>query len=189
MYHISKDSRAERSARQIVKGLDECLKQKSFANITVSEIQRAAGVSRSTFYRLFDNPADILSLLCDTVIAEGARRLEHLESFDGKSILLIQIELWRKHRKVLEIIVNSGRLDLIYQSNMKYHQKYRQILMEHYGLDQSEEKYQRTIMTAIEATILRLILDEDESATSQEIQEKIFGSLRRMFEFFIGSEM
>lgn len=188
MYHISKDARSERSARLIIKGLDSCLQRKRFADLSVSDIQRASGVSRSTFYRLFDNPVDILTMLCDSVISEGVKKLEQLESYNGSSILLIQIELWRKHRSVLEMVVKSERPDLIYQSNMKYHQKFRQSVMDFYGLSQTEEKYQRIIMSAIQAAGLKLLLEEDDSVSSHEIRDKISDALARMYDFFIRPE-
>lgn len=51
------DKRSTASARELVRGLMECLKEKPMNAITVSDIHRATGVSRATFYRLFDTPA------------------------------------------------------------------------------------------------------------------------------------
>lgn len=66
MYHIPKDRRALRSASCLFQGLKLRLKSKAFKEITVSDLQKASGVSRSTFYRLFDNPADILEWKLDS---------------------------------------------------------------------------------------------------------------------------
>ena len=62
MYHISKDKRALQSSELIYNGLLECIKKKPFDQISVSDLQKASGVARSTFYRAFDH-SDILELL------------------------------------------------------------------------------------------------------------------------------
>lgn len=51
MYHIKEDKRAKASVELICDGLKRCLKEKSFESVTISDIQRVSGVSRSTFYR------------------------------------------------------------------------------------------------------------------------------------------
>ena len=60
MYHISKDKRALQSSELIYNGLLECIKKKPFDQISVSDLQKASGVARSTFYRAFDNISDVL---------------------------------------------------------------------------------------------------------------------------------
>ena len=78
MYHIKNDKRAQTSAELICAGLLACMREKPFARITITDVQRASTVSRSTFYRNFDGLEDVLALLCDrgfqTVFAEGFRR-------------------------------------------------------------------------------------------------------------------
>lgn len=65
MYHIKEDKRAKASVELICGGLKRCLKEKSFESVTISDIQRVSGVSRSTFYRNFDRMEDVLALMCD----------------------------------------------------------------------------------------------------------------------------
>lgn len=54
MYHIKNDKRARASTELICAGLLACMKEKPFARITITDVQRASTVSRSTFYRNFD---------------------------------------------------------------------------------------------------------------------------------------
>ena len=70
MYHISKDKRALQSSELIYNGLLECIKKKPFDQISVSDLQKASGVARSTFYRAFDNISDVLYWKCDTCFYE-----------------------------------------------------------------------------------------------------------------------
>ncbi|GEM_PF-5850719 len=71
MYHISKDKRAARSAALIYDGLLECMKKKPFDAVTISDLQKASGVARTTFYRAFDNLSDVLYWKCDTCFSEA----------------------------------------------------------------------------------------------------------------------
>lgn len=71
MYHIKEDKRAQASVELICGGLKRCLKEKSFESVTISDIQRVSGVSRSTFYRNFDRMEDVLALMCDRVFEEA----------------------------------------------------------------------------------------------------------------------
>lgn len=71
MYHIKEDKRAKASVELICDGLKRCLKEKSFESVTISDIQRVSGVSRSTFYRNFDRIEDVLALMCDRVFEEA----------------------------------------------------------------------------------------------------------------------
>ena len=64
MYHIKNDKRARASTELICAGLLACMKEKPFARITITDVQRASTVSRSTFYRNFDCLEDVLALLC-----------------------------------------------------------------------------------------------------------------------------
>lgn len=60
MYHIKNDKRCHKSAAHIGEALKALLEEKPLAEISVTDLQKASGVSRSTFYRLFDNVDDVL---------------------------------------------------------------------------------------------------------------------------------
>ena len=60
MYHIPDDKRAKESAHKIYKSVRKILKRKSLMDVTVMDIKNDCGISRSTFYRLFDNVPDVL---------------------------------------------------------------------------------------------------------------------------------
>lgn len=70
MYHISNDKRAKKSAELIYQGLLACLEHKSFDQITVTDLQKASGVARTTFYRAFDNISDVLYWKCNLCFQE-----------------------------------------------------------------------------------------------------------------------
>ena len=65
MHHIKNDKRTLQSADLLYQGLLACLKEKPLAEVTVTDLQRASGVARSTFYRSFDDVSDVLAWQCD----------------------------------------------------------------------------------------------------------------------------
>lgn len=109
MYHIKQDKRAEASVELICEGLMDCLTTKSFADITISDIQRSSTVSRSTFYRNFDRLEDVLSLMCDRVF-------EAAFSSGGGETRERVFSAWFKNEKIIETIVQINRGDLLFES-------------------------------------------------------------------------
>ncbi len=76
MYRIKQDKRVEKSAELIVNGLYQCVQKKDFDKITFSDISKSSGVIRSTIYRLFDLPLDILKFDLDQTFQEIIKSLE-----------------------------------------------------------------------------------------------------------------
>ena len=104
MYHISKDKRALQSSELIYNGLLECIKKKPFDQISVSDLQKASGVARSTLYRAYDNISG---------------------SYHPK-LILGEIDLarhyfqyWTDHSDILELLIQINRQDIIYACHMK----------------------------------------------------------------------
>ena len=121
MYHIKQDKRAQASARLICRGLVQCLDTKSFEDISISDIQRASGVSRSTFYRNFDHIEDVLSLMCDGVFEEAF-------SSNYTNISEAVFNAWVSHSELMENIVKINRSDLLFSSLRRCAFKLRGIL-------------------------------------------------------------
>lgn len=109
MYHIKPDKRARTSAQLICAGMSTCLKEKSFENITISDLQRASGVSRSTFYRSFDRMEDVLALMCDRVFEEAF-------SSDYANLSEAVFTTWFRHQEMIETVVRIKRGDLLFDS-------------------------------------------------------------------------
>lgn len=109
MYHIKQDKRAQASVELICEGLKQCLKEKSFKNVTISDIQRVSGVSRSTFYRNFDRIEDVLALMCDRVFQEAF-------AAGYANISEAVFRTWFRHADMIETIVGIDRGDMLYAS-------------------------------------------------------------------------
>lgn len=111
MYHIKPDKRSRNSAEEIVRGLELCLKTMPLSTITVSDIYRATGISRATFYRLFDTTEDVLCYQLDQMMERSA------EIWDPRSRSLLEEKIapGMEHREFLSTLVENGRFDLLFR--------------------------------------------------------------------------
>ena len=115
MYHIKSDRRSQTSAQEIVRGLQECLKTTPLKSITVSDIHRVTGISRATFYRLFDTPEDVLIYQLDQMTAEVAGTLENKVNLSTGVLMEETISLGLQNHEFLKALVDNGRYDLLFQ--------------------------------------------------------------------------
>lgn len=85
MYHIPNDFRSKKSAIKIYQSLRHILFNKKIEDVTISDIKNECGISRSTFYRLFDNPIDVLEMQMSyfiTLYKDGLSiNTDHIEYF------------------------------------------------------------------------------------------------------------
>lgn len=116
MYHIQNDKRAKTSAELICRGLQKCLEKKPFKDITISDIQRESTVGRSTFYRLFDNTGDVLTYECDRIFEQLHQSWAEEVPPSAREFIC----LWMENSVLLQTIVDSGRLDILYAAHQKY---------------------------------------------------------------------
>ncbi len=137
MYHIKTDKRSQTSARLICEGLIECMKKKEFAQITITDIQRTSGVGRSTFYRLFDNIADVVSYMCDQQFGMSITNLGVLNKCSTEIIAKEVLSSMMKNEQVITAITKTGRLAILFSSARTSAFAMRNILTEKYDLDSS----------------------------------------------------
>ncbi len=110
MYHIKNDKRCIRSAESIMHALEQLMGRKAFMDITVTDIQKTAGIGRSTFYRLFDTIDDVVTYMVDREFEEIVCGYNSMNMYDFTvSCLRGVIELG----DVLINILSSERAGLI----------------------------------------------------------------------------
>lgn len=116
MYHINNDKRQIATAEKIKEGLRSCLTDKLMSEISVSDIASRSGVSRSTFYRSFDTPIDVLMYACDTTVSTLIHDYSLVKLTDKDEFILFTLRYWRAHSEILEAVVNCDRMDIIQKS-------------------------------------------------------------------------
>ncbi len=185
MYHISNDKRAKKSAGLVGNGILKCLEKKDFAEITVTDVQKASMVGRSTFYRLFDNTADVLSYLCDGIFEQAGKAYEELNSSDTDETTLVFIQFWMENKTLLKAIVDSNRMDFIFQAHMKYLTPSKEFFFRESKMDEVQTTYLMTILTACTSAVLTAWLKSGEEETAEQLQFRIrecFKTLGKIFD-------
>lgn len=116
MYHIKEDKRQQVTAEKIREGMRQCLTAKNMSEISVSDISEAAGVSRSTFYRSFDTPIDVLVYACDKVVDMIIADYKDINMRDMDEFILFSLKYWRKHADILKALIHCDRMDIVHKS-------------------------------------------------------------------------
>lgn len=119
MYHISKDARANRSAEMVCNGLEACLKEKPLSEIRVSNIYERAGVSRATFYRLFDNVNDVFAYTCDKIRTDIMESVKTLSFPNKREQVLYGIKRWLAHEPLMKALVDNNLYAIFFDSHMR----------------------------------------------------------------------
>lgn len=120
MYHIKNDKRQKESALRLMKGLTECLRLKPMSEIGISDLCVASNVSRSTFYRMFDTPTDLLEYTSDKYIEKAIADYSREVFRNEEDFILYSLMYWKNHTDLLEAAINSGRIDIIKKSFMAH---------------------------------------------------------------------
>lgn len=127
MYHIKSDKRSQLSAAVMVRGLQRCLKTTPLSAITVSDLHRETGISRATFYRLFDTPEDVLIYQMDQMMSQTASFCEENRSSVPAKVFENMIYQGLESHELLEALVKNGRIDLLHSYTEKRFQVFDQI--------------------------------------------------------------
>ncbi|HIQ62402.1 MAG TPA: TetR/AcrR family transcriptional regulator [Candidatus Avichristensenella intestinipullorum] len=178
MYHIANDKRAKQSAELIYHGLLSCIQKKPFDQITISDLQKASGVARTTFYRAFDNISDVLYWKCDVCFHEVLGEYRP-SAFPGELELARHyFQYWMEHSDILELLIQVNRLDIIYACHMKN----AEILRRRFGslpdVPVEHGHYFVAIRTGFTISVLTAWLQSGRRESTEEIVEIIQEQLR-----------
>ena len=175
MYHTKDDKRSIYTSTLLYEALMMNLKTTPFDEISVSNLVRKAGVSRSTFYRTFDNIADILAWRCDSLFKEMASVFDKQRTRSKSSFLVFGIHFWQERWECIDAIIKIGRLDLVYdvlERNIE-HISFSSTKAE--DMSDAERSYFLTMRAALFVSILKTWLDRgrvDDAETLADILKR-----------------
>ncbi len=187
MYHIKNDKRSQKSAALILEALLACLKEKPFAELTVTDIQKASFVSRATFYWHFDTLSDVLYWYCDQCFLEAFSNYTPMESEAHQEIYHFSryfLDYWLEHSDILELLLSLNRLDIIYD----YHLHHFEILMRKYADRLSFPKEHFDYLVGIRSGIMAGVLMAWLRGGKKQSVEAVFAILKQQFAFMRESE-
>ena len=134
MYHIANDQRERKSAAKLSAAAERILLSREPQKLSVSLLSAEAGVSRTTFYRLFDEPDDVLKYMADETVRKILKGYVDLIDRAQKHNLSVPNPLsWyeegvRKNAGIIAGIIHSGKSDILRSAHKKALMQYAPIL-------------------------------------------------------------
>lgn len=178
MYHISEDNRAQQSAQRICDAIMARSKQKPFSEITVAELHRDYLISRTTFYRLFDNTVDVLEYMVDRM---GRDILLKVRGNSPKELTINAITALKERREVIELLSESGHLSLF----LKKQEEYLPLSKLAEGLNLEDGyAYFHGILAQIVPTAMEIWARDGMRDSPEEVYEKLCQSIRMLGVWF-----
>lgn len=184
MYHIRNDKRAAQSAELIYRGLMQCMEKKPFAQITISDIQRASTVACSTFYRASDDPVDVLYWRCDLCFREALCTFVPNGSFCEADLIRHYLSYWMAHSDILTLLTHINRQDIIYTCHMKNARLLEASFGALPGLDARNARYFISLRTGMTLGFLKAWLEGGQKETEEELMQIVETQLRLMHSAF-----
>ena len=179
MYHISDDPRAKSSAQRICSALMESARHKPFQEIAVTDLNREHGISRTTFYRLFDNTVDVLEYACDQM---GREILLGIDGSTPRELTINAIRALTGERELIGLLCRSGHLDIFRSVQERYLPLSR--LAEGMDFGMGSEYFHRMLAQLIPMA-LEVWIGEGQKDSPEEIYEKLCQSIKLLGMWFI----
>jgi AcrR family transcriptional regulator len=174
MYHIKQDKRSQESARLITEGLAECMKDKDFERITITDVQKTSTVGRATFYRLFDSLPDVLSYQCDRIFDELLEK-EIPGCSDVSEGVFRSLKFWISHADLLETIVKSSHLEILYQSHEKHAESLQNGIFSDSSRTEKTKRYLTGMLTSLMIGVLTVWIQNGREETADDLYEILMG--------------
>jgi AcrR family transcriptional regulator len=86
------------------------LKEKSFFEISVSEISKNAGLDRRTFYRHFKSKEELLEQYCQIIFSEFSTLLLKQGTINKSKVTIAYFSFWKKHIDFLKLLQRDNLL-------------------------------------------------------------------------------
>lgn len=173
MYHIRNDKRTRRSAQAVYEGLMECLDHKPLSQVTVSDIQRASGVARTTFYRSFDNISDVLAWRCDESFREVLGSISPKAFRNERELSRQYFSYWMENGDILELLVRNNRYDIIYASHKRVGDEMRDRYGDVPGVSRAHGDYFMAVRTGFTLSMLTTWVERGRSESVDELLQII----------------
>lgn len=120
------DARTRYTKMMIKNTFLSLLKEKPVGKVSVTEICEGAQINRSTFYKYYDNPQDLLNKLEDEYLKSLSKKLSRIEMRDFNQVFSIVLNDVKDNQDYFQTIVSENGdvkfrdsiFDLIFQSNL-----------------------------------------------------------------------
>lgn len=104
----------EQSRQMIEEALFTLMREKPYAEISVSEIAKRADVARRTFYRLYQGKDDVIPAYFDKLCENYQNSCTPIEGYAVEQIATEFFSFWYQHKAFLLLIYQSGLESMLY---------------------------------------------------------------------------
>ncbi len=102
--------------RQITNALLELLKEKSIADISITELTQKAQIGRVSFYRNFQTKEDILREESDRLIKEWGKLYEANPESSPETLFPSLFDFYRDHKEFYTILYQAGMASIMQET-------------------------------------------------------------------------
>lgn len=182
MYHIPNDARALKSAELLFNGLICLMNKKLFTDITVTDLVDVSGVSRATYYRLFDNITDILSWKLNVLIAASIEEIKKQSTRDFKCVFYKFIQYWDGHRDFVSGLIKAGKSDLISEAHRVYMDDIKKYMLADKNINDIQKEYLVEYLAALIPITFR-VSEKHPAKKPEEYYDDVVSSLAILWNF------
>lgn len=177
MYHISNDKRVQKSAELIWQGMEQCLREKPFCKLRISDINQKSYISRATFYRLFDGLQDVLVYECDQIYSQLAEAVEGSEIHSKQEFFLLLIKKWMKQEILIQVLVDNNLTGILYDTHMKNRDFMKKVFLNDTTFSDREADYMVSLLANIIPAAMNIWYRHGRSESPIEVYRAVGGSL------------
>lgn len=105
---------ALQSKRMLMNGLIKLMETYDFSMITVTQICQESGLSRRTFYRLYNTREEIIDEYMSTLADEFIHMLAVASPRHYTEVAAVYFEFWKQHEIFLNLLKKNNMLERIY---------------------------------------------------------------------------
>lgn len=164
------DKRKEANLRvkeRITNTLFALMKEKSLADIHITEIVNGAGVARASFYRNYCSKEDVLvTLIRDVLDAFHSEANTEQDSFYTYENILLSFRYFQKYRDYILDLYHSGLASVLLEELNHFHES-----IEGSMPSSSIEKYQLYLYTGALFNAAIVWLSEDSKTTPEDLAQ------------------
>lgn len=168
-------------------GLVRLLKKKQISKISVSELCQEAQINRTTFYRYYQTPRDILQEIALDYVKEFSDQADFSEKTQDISVFTTQLCVFLHDRAdmVKLFMQNDTGIDFtkIFQMLSQKFLGTRTIMYQGHAVDDATLRLMNTFFSSGIYALIRQWLTEDISKTPEEIADLLCCSFHMDFSF------
>ena len=167
------DRRIKKTQARIQNALFSLMKETPYQKIRVSQIAKAADISRSTFYLHYETKDALLLGIVDEIIDEYFKGIEEVRSGKGENPARLLFSKWQQHIDQLALVVEAGMEYRIYQRLRAYNK------LRGDAVESKNALLDETIRTMLDGALFALLLrwTRDHASVPADQMAQIFEAL------------